>query len=471
MLGLYLSEKYNILSKIGQGSFGKSYLAVEINTNRLVAIKVFENDTVWNNLKEYEQLLHDIDNQYIVHIYAVEEIGSYKCLVQEYIKGVTLDEYISNVDLTLAEFLNIASGMLEAIENLETLNLSHKDIKPSNIMFDIDKKIPKLIDLDCMSFSHISGKRFIGTIIYSSPEQIIYNKPSNEADIYSLGMVLCFLILGRVPFHVDIKETIELIKNDIETALRKNAELSGDIADKIITLVSGLLEYIPEQRLTSSKAIQQVDELLQKSAEEHQENVLIYKRTVAYSNRIEPIDIATFMNETVAITSPITFFPLFDQEFSSNSEDEKKSKFSKDNLPTVNINKEQEKRNYQEQLLREYENILFQAKVSFGLWVFSFIVCFLIVFISIFSIVKGDFLEGIITVILDASIIAIQKLFNIREDHYRKMMEQKIKHLETGDYLDYAFEKVDKLENTKDKNAEILKLISTIREHAYRNEK
>ena len=134
-----LSGKYEIINQIGQGSFGKSYLARETDTTRLVVIKVFENDKVWNYLKNNEESLYNIDNQYIMHIYALKEIGSYKCLIQEFVGGVTLDTYIRNNNLTLADFLNIVSGMLKAINYLEKLNLSHKDIKPSNIIYNFDK--------------------------------------------------------------------------------------------------------------------------------------------------------------------------------------------------------------------------------------------------------------------------------------------------------------------------------------------
>ena len=66
--------------------------------------------------------------------------------------------------------------------------------------------------------------------------------------------------------------------------------------------------------------------------------------------------------------------------------------------------------------------------------------------------------------------MAIQKLFNIREDYYRKLMEQKIKHLETGDYLEYAFEKIEKLHSLEVQDREILELIKTIKEHASKYE-
>lgn len=311
-----LSAKYKIIGQLGQGSFGKSYLAEETDANRSVVIKIFENFEIWDCLKQNEALLCSIDNPYIVHIYAAEEIGTNKCLIQENIDGIALNVYISNNDLTLAEFINIAGGILKAIEYLQTLNLSHKDIKPSNIIYGYRNKIPKLIDLDCVSLSVLSNKKYIGTIKYSSPEQIISNKPSNEADIYSFGLVLCFMILGYVPFNVDIRKTVKQVETAIKTALRKNSELKSHIANRIVRLVSGLLKYIPAQRLEPSKAIQQIDELKKIIEEENQNNVIIHRHNISQSNTVKFSDITVFLEQSVAIMESIASASLASQKLS-----------------------------------------------------------------------------------------------------------------------------------------------------------
>lgn len=462
----FLSGKYKIIRQLGQGSFGKSYFAEETDANRSVVIKIFENIEIWDYLKRNEELLCSIDNPYIMQIYAVEEIEAHKCLIQEYINGITLNEYISNNDLTLAEFIKIAHGIFNAIEYLQKINLSHKDIKPSNILYDYRNQIPKLIDLDCVGLPDLSSKKYIGTIKYSSPEQIISNKPSNEADIYSFGLVLCFMILGHVPFNVDIRKTANQLETEIETALCENPELKSHIAYRIVSLVSGLLQYFPDQRLEPSNALQQIDVLQKIVKEENQENVLIHRHNIIQSNSIEFGDFTVLLEKSIAIMESLVSDDVATQKpFSNNARGARNSKHSVDNS-SESINSEKGENVYREQLLREYNNILLQAKVSFGLWVCSFVIYFVILFIAITLVVKGNHAEGIISVVLDGFIIAIQKLFNIREDHYRKLMEQKIKHLETGDYFDYAFEKVDKLVNPEDKNREILELLKAIRLNA-----
>lgn len=465
----YLSEKYEIVDQIGQGSFGKSYLARKNDTNELVVIKIIENDKFWQKLKDDEQLLCSVDNEYIMHIYAIETSESYKYIIQEHIQGITLNTYISNNDLTLKDLLNISYGVLNAIKYLEILNLSHKDIKPANIMYNKDRKILKLIDLDYMSIQALSDQNYIGTIKYSSPEQIMFNKPSSKADIYSFGMVLCFMILGNIPFDVNLRQTACQMKAEVEGTLKEITGLNKDIINKIVYLVEGLLEYKPEKRLTPSKAIQQIENIIKKSEEENQGGVIIHEH-IDGCNYIfnKSTNFVSMVDTSVVIMSLLEVSDHGQESTSNNSGNEKKCNYFREDSMKIDINKrKEENRNiYQKQLLKEYDNILFQAKVSFGLWVFSFFVCFTVIFISVFSIIKGNYTEGLITIVLDCVIVAIQKLFNIREDYYRKLMEQKIKHLETGDYLDYAFEKVEKLDNPKEKNREILELIKTIREQA-----
>ncbi len=466
-------EKYEIVGKVGQGSFGKSYLAKEKNTYEFVVIKIIENDNLWKKLKKNKQLLTKIDNKYIMHIYEFGESGSYKYIVQEFIQGNNLNVFMSNNNLLLEDLLNISYGIVSALQYLETFNLSHKDIKPSNIIYDKSKKIAKLTDLDYVGIQTSVSQNYVGTIKYSSPEQIIDNRPSNKADVYSYGMVLCFMILGNVPFDVDMKKTIYQIKIEVENVLKKITGLKRDIVCKIIKLLSGLLDYDPQERLTPSNALQQIKEIIKVSDEGNQGKVIIHECIKGYNiinNNI--IYDGTILEKSLVITNSIKFSNIKEESTYAFFENDIKRNYSRVNLKKPELVKkiEEDKNIYREQLLREYDNILFQAKVSFGLWVCSFVICFAIIFVSIYMFMNKNYVEGIITIILDSTVIAIQKLFNIREDYYRKLMEQKIKHLETGDYLEYAFEKIEKLHNLEDQDREILELIKTIKEHTNKNE-
>lgn len=121
------------------------------------------------------------------------------------------------------------------------------------------------------------------------------------------------------------------------------------------------------------------------------------------------------------------------------------------------------KKVYLDQLLKEYDNILLQAKVSFWLWVTSFVFCYLIVAITVILIIKGQYIEALTTVVLESLVYAVQRLFAIREDHYRDLINMKIRHLEVGDYLDYAFEKMSYTDDIEIRNMGVSKIIDSIR--------
>ena len=126
---------------------------------------------------------------------------------------------------------------------------------------------------------------------------------------------------------------------------------------------------------------------------------------------------------------------------------------------------------YQKQLLKEYDNILFEAKMSFGLWVLSIIICFVLIFIIIYLLINEKYIQGICSAVLDCFVLAIQQLFKIREDHYRKMVEQKIEHLKNIDYLEYFYEKNKDIDNNIEKrNAEVIKLSDKINKYTNNHE-
>ena len=120
---------------------------------------------------------------------------------------------------------------------------------------------------------------------------------------------------------------------------------------------------------------------------------------------------------------------------------------------------------YRAKLMAEYDNILLQAKISFALWMTSILICFGMIITSMILLIRGAYIQGIATAVLDAFVIAIQKLFNIREDHYRAMVERKIRHLEAVDSWDYAFERAGYVEDPKERISAALKILREIKEN------
>lgn len=471
----FISEKYKIISQIGNGRLGKSFLAVDNETFGLLVIKIFENETVWNIIDKNIVTLLQIDNVNITKIKSINRINLNKCIIQEYVYGDNLYDFIHSNDLHLGDFLFISYSLLNAVNYLNMLGLSHKDIKPGNIIYHKYKKICKLIDLD-MCVLESQDKKYMGTLKYSAPEQILSYKPSIEADLYSVGLVLCFMIIGKIPFDKDLKAVNLLIKKKVISKLDDVFENNKNIGLDIAALINGLLEYNAEKRLTPPEALNTIKRIIKLCVNQKSESLLIsdYKKL----EKILLEDISTdvsFLNASFSMvvenTDQIPFsVPVIPLEFRSEIEvdvEENTEENSDDKMYTEDKKEQKETKSnsniYRKQLLKEYSNILMQAKITFYLWVFSFAFCFCIIAISVFFVLNGHYLEGVITGVLDSTIMIIQKLFNIREDHYRELIEKKIEHLETGDYFDYAFSKAEKIEDLQMREKMKSELINEIR--------
>lgn len=135
------------------------------------------------------------NNIHIPSVYHVEECENELIVFEEYINGITLDEYIKGEK---ADVVNLLELILQLCEVLEVLHANqppiiHRDIKPSNILIDTNG-ILKLIDFDASRFYRkektTSDTILLGTIEYAAPEQFGYAQTDARSDIYSVG-VMC----------------------------------------------------------------------------------------------------------------------------------------------------------------------------------------------------------------------------------------------------------------------------------------
>lgn len=141
-------KEYRLIEMIGKGAYGEIYSAEKRETNELLTIKVVESDKAWQYVESNRDVLCRIEHENISKIHRIETINGHHCIVQEYIKGENLEAYVRNNDVSLEDLLCVSRCILAGIEYLSNLGLFHKDIKPSNIIYNREKKIAKLIDLD-----------------------------------------------------------------------------------------------------------------------------------------------------------------------------------------------------------------------------------------------------------------------------------------------------------------------------------
>ena len=258
-----LGNRYEIIDKIGDGGMAFVYKAKDILLNRIVAVKVLRPEFVDDEeflakFKREAEAVANISHPNIVNVYDVGADGKVHYIVMEYVDGQNLKEIIKN-EGTLDEYtaLDITKQIARALGAAHKKGVIHRDIKPHNILISNEGREVKVADFGIAKAATNSTMTNIGSIIgsvhYFSPEQAKGKPVKNNADLYSLGIVLYEMILGKVPFRGDSPISIALqhINEDIEFT----SEEKTTIPQSIRTLIKKLTEKSPEDRYQSTEEV------------------------------------------------------------------------------------------------------------------------------------------------------------------------------------------------------------------------
>lgn len=202
-------EKYEIKSKIGGGGMGTVFLVHDKATNEPFALKYRHNDFNETNKKRFrneKELLKKINSKRIPKLVDEYEDDKEQYYVMEYIEGITLYSKIKDngqLDTKLA--VNFAKQIAEAIGEVHSHGIIHRDIKSQNILVDKSQNI-KLIDLGISIGEETQRLTKTNAVIcspyYAAPELSTKNaKITKAVDIYALGVVLYEMLIGNYPFE------------------------------------------------------------------------------------------------------------------------------------------------------------------------------------------------------------------------------------------------------------------------------
>lgn len=146
---------------------------------------------------EYRELLHKefdlgvrFSHPYIVSVYSFEYVEDFgECIIMEYVDGVTLDKYLAEKPHR-SERVHIAGELAEAVNYMHSKGVSHRDLKPDNIMISRDGNHVVIIDFglgDSRDFAILKSSS--ATFSYGAPEQLTSNVADMKSDIYSLALL------------------------------------------------------------------------------------------------------------------------------------------------------------------------------------------------------------------------------------------------------------------------------------------
>ena len=215
--GMIIAERYEILGKIGTGGMADVYKAKDHKLNRFVAVKVLkpefrEDMTFIRKFRSEAQAAAGLTHPNIVNVYDVGDDEGVYYIVMELIEGITLKEYIAKKGkLSIKEATSIAIQVSMGLEAAHNHGIVHRDVKPQNIIISTDGKV-KVMDFGIAraASSNTISSNVMGSVHYSSPEQVRGGYSDEKSDIYSLGITLYEMVTGRVPFDGDTTVAIAI---------------------------------------------------------------------------------------------------------------------------------------------------------------------------------------------------------------------------------------------------------------------
>ncbi|HEY43718.1 MAG TPA: serine/threonine protein kinase [Anaerolineae bacterium] len=254
---------YRIIEQLGQGGMATVYKAYHPALERYVAIKALhpafmEEEGFLARFKREARVVANLEHPNIVPIYDFSEHKGRPYLVMKYIEGETLKARLAQRSISDSEKLEIIEAVGKALSFAHKQGILHRDIKPSNVLLCSDGSIYLadfgLARIAADGASTLSGDMLMGTPHYISPEQARGESDLDaKTDIYSFGVVLYELTVGKVPFDSDTPFSI--IHDHIYTPLPLPSKIDPKITDQIQEVLIKALAKDRQDRYPSVDAL------------------------------------------------------------------------------------------------------------------------------------------------------------------------------------------------------------------------
>jgi serine/threonine protein kinase len=200
-----VAPAFTVERKLGAGGMGIVFLGHDVALDRPVAIKVLRPELATAHAAERflreAKVLAKVRHPGVVPIYQVHENQGLYFYVMEHLSGETVADRICRGPLSSGEVLRLGADLLAGLQAVHSLEIVHRDVKPSNIFLLPDRAV--LADFGIAQpsrDSELTGpEEIIGTIRYMPPEQLARSRVDHRADLYSAAVVLCEAFLGNLP--------------------------------------------------------------------------------------------------------------------------------------------------------------------------------------------------------------------------------------------------------------------------------
>jgi serine/threonine protein kinase len=261
-----LGDGYEMLRPLGQGGMGTVYLAREIALDRLVAVKVLRSELAGDD-RNVQRFLREarvaakLRHPGIVSIHAVGSRGGYHFFTMDFLEGHTLDTWTrvespgsGRVDPVRARA--ILADVARAVGQAHQHGIVHRDLKPSNIMLDTAGRV-FVMDFGLArprgSGELTTAGAIVGTPQYMSPEQIDGKPLTPRSDVYSLGLVYYFVLVGE---HLVQGDTLSsMVALHLSGGCRARLLADARVPESERRLLSAMVEKEDDRRPASMEEV------------------------------------------------------------------------------------------------------------------------------------------------------------------------------------------------------------------------
>lgn len=259
--GMMISDRYEIIEKVGSGGMADVYKAKCHRLNRFVAIKILKSEfssdrSFVNKFRGEAQSAAGLSHPNIVNVYDVGDDDGLYYIVMELVEGITLKKFIERKgNLEIKEAIGISIQIAQGMEAAHANHIIHRDIKPQNIIISKEGKV-KVTDFGIAkaTTSNTITSNAMGSVHYLSPEQARGGYSDEKSDIYSLGVTMYEMLSGKVPFAGDNNVSVALAH--IQGEAVPLHEINPDIPRGVDMIVQKCMQKKPERRyLTASELI------------------------------------------------------------------------------------------------------------------------------------------------------------------------------------------------------------------------
>ena len=253
------TDYYDLKEVIGKGKFGVVNLGIHKKTQQQVAVKIINKDSI-KTLEDKELVRIEIGilklchHPNVVRLLDHLENEDYIFIVMEYIEGGTLGQYLKKKNFNFSErqASTIMSQIASGVKYLHKYGIVHRDLKPDNIMItqQNDFGVIKIMDFGLSKI--VSTQETMvdgyGTLSYVAPEVLLRTPYNKEVDIWSMGVILYYMLCGHLPFKGN-KEVIiaeKIVNDDLEF----NDEEWEVRSKRVKELINSCLKKEPKERIT-----------------------------------------------------------------------------------------------------------------------------------------------------------------------------------------------------------------------------